>query len=165
MPTLRTCMRLMLKTLDEEARHEDDEKWYQPRCAQITAFIEKATKWIRAIEDPSSLILAEATSSAAHVEDPLPESADNADPDLDFIDAQSGTSKDSTERSTSLRINAEAERVALLAKASKLQEKHVIEEQEKMLRKRRETLELSAEIEATTAKINYLREAEFNLYG
>lgn len=34
-----------------------------------------------------------------------------------------------------------------------------------MLRKRREPLELNAEIEATTAKINYLREAEFNLYS
>ena len=34
-----------------------------------------------------------------------------------------------------------------------------------MLRKLREALELNAEIEATTAKINYLREAEFNLYG
>lgn len=119
------------EALEEEIYHDFDEKWNQPRCAQITAFIAKATSWIRAIEDPSSPILAEATSSAAHVEDPLPDSADNTEQDLDLIDAQSGTSKDWTETSTSSRINTEAERVALLAKASKFQEKHVIEEQEK----------------------------------
>ncbi|KAG7999317.1 hypothetical protein GBF38_000024 [Nibea albiflora] len=76
-------------TLSEEVRQEDNEKWYQPRYAQIAAFVVKATKWIRAIEDPSSPLVAEATSFAAHVENPLPDSADNADPDPDFIDAQS----------------------------------------------------------------------------
>ena len=93
-------------TLSEEVRQEDNEKWYQPRYAQIAAFVVKATKWIRAIEDPSSPLVAEATSSAAHVENPLPDSADNADPDPDFIDAQSGSSRGSSEASTTLRINA-----------------------------------------------------------
>ena len=62
-----------------------------------------------------------------------------------------------------MRINTEAERLALLARASKLQEKHAIEAQEEMLRKRKETLDLDAEIEAATVKINYLKEAESNM--
>lgn len=41
-----------------------------------------------------------------------------------------------------------------------LQEKHAIEEQEQMLQKRRETLELHTEIAANTANINYLKDNE-----
>ena len=66
------------------------------------------------------------------------------------------------ERLPSLRINAEAERLVLLARALKLKEKHGIEAQEEMLRKK-ETLDLDAEIEAATVKINYLKEAEINV--
>ncbi|KAG7999414.1 hypothetical protein GBF38_000166 [Nibea albiflora] len=138
LPTLRTCMRSYADTLSEEVRQEDNEKWYQPRYAQIAAFVVKATKWIRAIEDPSSPLVAEATSSAAHVENPLPDSADNADPDPDFIDAQSGSSRGSSEASTTLRINARPNEWPYLPKHLNYRRKHEIEEQEEMLRKRRE---------------------------
>ena len=50
-----------------------------------------------------------------------------------------------------------------MAKASRLKEKHAIEERKQMLRKKRETLELDAEIEAATVKINYLKNAETNM--
>ena len=50
-----------------------------------------------------------------------------------------------------------------MAKASRLKEKHAIEEQEQYLRIERDTLELDAEIEAATVKINDLKNAETNM--
>lgn len=50
------------------------------------------------------------------------------------------------------------------AKASKLQQRQAIEEQEELLSKQREALELSVELEATNAKIYYLKRAEKNMY-
>ncbi|XP_052470971.1 uncharacterized protein LOC128027405 [Carassius gibelio] len=134
--------------LDEEAKQEDHESWYQPRYVQIMAFMANVEKWMSAIENPGSQALVEDSSSVTQVED-------------SDIDAQSFRSHTS---SVSLRISAEAERVALIAKAAKLQERHAIEEQEHILRKKRESLELHSEIEATTAKINYLKEAEIEMY-
>lgn len=43
--------------LDESARKEDDEKWYQPRCMHIISFLAKVTKWITDIENADSLNL------------------------------------------------------------------------------------------------------------
>ena len=66
-----------------------------------------------------------------------------------------------------MRICAEAERAALLAKAATLQEKHDLEDQQEQLdcereklRKRRETLDLQTELSAASAKIAYLKIAE-----
>ncbi len=145
-----------VEMLDEGAKKEDDEKWYQPRCAQIISFLDTATKWISAVETRTFFGLAEAPSSVTLEEC---ESANCGDVDTRSIKSV----KSSASSSSSLRISAEAERAALVAKALKLQEKHAIEEQEQMLRKRRETLELQTEIAATTAKINYLKEAEMSM--
>lgn len=148
--------------LDEEAKKEDHETWYQPRCIQIMAFIANVEKWISDIENSGSQAMAEVSPSDTHVEESLPlELLDNANEHLQDTDSQSFRSHTS---SVSLRISAEAERVALMAKAAKLQEKHAIEEQEHILRRKRESLELHSEIEATTAKINYLKEAETKMY-
>ena len=144
--------------LDEEASNEDHQQWYQPRCIQITAFIANVEKWISAIENPSSHSTVEVSSSGTQVEESLPpELLENANADVQDIDAQSFRSHTS---SASLRISAEAEKVALIVKAAKLQEMHAIEEQEHILRRQRESLELHSEIEAATAKINYLKEVE-----
>ncbi|KAK0150692.1 hypothetical protein N1851_008204 [Merluccius polli] len=146
--------------LDEDARKEDDENWWGPR-----------SQWISRIENPTNPILGEVTSSTIQVEEPpvelIEHDSNELDADInaeiDNTDAQTVASHRSSTSSTSLRVNAEAERLALITKASKLKEKHAIEEQEAMLRKRRETLELDAEIEATTVKIKYLKDAEMNL--
>ncbi|KAM7393992.1 hypothetical protein PAMP_020821 [Pampus punctatissimus] len=151
-----------VERLDEKTRNEDDERWYRPRHTQITAFISNVTKWIFSAESPSS---SSDLTSATPVEQFTTRFIENTDADIDF-DAQSQKSSASNKSSAStksLRITAEAERAALLAKASKLQEKHAIEEQEELLRKRRETLELNVEIEAANAKINYLADAEMNM--
>ena len=144
--------------LDEEASNEDHKKWYQPRCIQITAFIANIEKCISAIENPGSHSIVEVSSSGTQVEESLPpELLENANADVQDTDAQSFRSHTS---SASLRISAEAERVALIVKAAKLQKMHAIEEQEHILRRQRESLELHSEIEAATAKINYLKEVE-----
>ena len=80
--------------------------------------------------------------------------------DIDTRSTRSGSSRSSRSSSSSLRLNAEAERAALVAKAARLQEKHAIEEQEQLFRKRREALELTTEIEAADAKISFLQVAE-----
>ena len=46
-----------VELLDEDARKEDNENWYQPRCAQITDFLSSVTEWILAGENPCLLQL------------------------------------------------------------------------------------------------------------
>ncbi|XP_063046862.1 uncharacterized protein LOC134440668 [Engraulis encrasicolus] len=157
--------------LDETTRVEDEENWYKPKLADIAAFIDKVFEWIKSVENSSSPSATEVTSSAnivqVHEADPL--IIDGAQAELDLFDVQSHRSNASSRRShtstRSLRINAEAEREALLTEASKLQQKHAIEEQELLLRKQREALELSVKLDASNAKINYLKAAENNSLG
>ena len=129
--------------LDEDAKREDEDKWHQPRCAQITAFLNTVIEWISTMETDTSL---------SH--------GGPGDVDTHSVRSDKSGASSSSFTSSTLRISAEAERAALMAKASKLQEKHAIEEQEQILKKRRETLELQTKIAATTAKIDYLKEAE-----
>lgn len=91
-------------------------------------------RWISAIENPS---IAEVAFSPKQEVEPPFECAEYANADVDNADAQSALSNWSDASSVSLRISTEAELVALMAKASTLQEKHAIEEKEEMLRKRK----------------------------
>ena len=129
-------------------------------------------KWISQTENPHDPSVA--TYFAAQKEDPerLAGPADcekgghgadtNTKASVENSDglSVSGMSSRASGASSSLRINAEAERLALLVRALKLKEKHAIEAQEETLRKNKETLNLDAEIEVATVKINYLRQAE-----
>ena len=147
--------------LDEEARKEDNEAWYKPRRMQIMAFVRRVNNWISQADDAGAPSEGGVASSAVMQEEEDPAESGNF-ADVDNTDAQSvsvSNRSNSSTLSSSLRIGAEAERLALVAKASRLKEKHAIEEQEQMLRKKRETLELDAEIEAATVKINYLNAA------
>lgn len=170
------------RMLDEDTQKEDNEKWYQPRCVQIVTFLATVTKWISDMEHHSTLTSFPPPEESASIRDPPPEEYTLAGDrlheereytkaivDMDYADVctirsiksiKSSASTSSYSSSKSLRISAEAERAALMAKAAKLQEKHAIEEQEQMLKKRRETLELQTEIAAATAKVNYLKEAK-----
>lgn len=63
-----------------------------------------------------------------------------------------------------MRISAEAERAALLAKAEFFKKKHALEEELRQLdkerdefRKKKEMLDIEGEIDANTAKIEYLK--------
>ncbi len=66
------------------------------------------------------------------------------------------SSSSSGSSTVSARVQAEAERAALMARAEALKTKHAIETQQEELRKQKEQLELDAEIAASTAKIAVL---------
>lgn len=66
----------------------------------------------------------------------------------------SKSSRSST--SSSARLQAEAERAALLARAAALQKKHALEEQADQLRRQKEQLELETELAASAAKLSAL---------
>jgi len=69
------------------------------------------------------------------------------------ISNRSNTSKRSNTSSThSARIKAEAEMAALMAHQKLLQDKHALEEEEELLRKRKEKLALEMDIAASAAK-------------
>ena len=139
------------ETLKEEDRNEDTKSWYAPRLEQISTFLSNVTRWINSIENPVHDVTVSYTG--------LESSADiSVGPTED--DRLSLSSNRSVSSTASVRIQAEAERAALLAKAAALQKKHALEDEQEQLRKRMETLNLQAELSATTAKINYLRNAE-----
>ena len=65
----------------------------------------------------------------------------------------------------SARIIAEADKAALIARATALKERHALEEQEQQLRRKREQLDLEAEIAATNAKLAVLQSSEVSSTG
>lgn len=75
------------------------------------------------------------------------------------------TSFSSKLSTASERIRAEAEEAALLARAAALKNKHALEEQEYLLRKKREQLELDTEIAVTSAKLAVLKASGSNKSG
>ena len=151
--------------LEEEDRNEDTKSWYAPRLEPITTFLANVTRWIDSIENR----LHEVTVSYTGLEN---------SPDISVRpteeDRLSLRSTSSVSSTTSVRICAEADREALLVKAAALQKKHALEDEQDELRKeedelrkrkelsrkRMEAHDLQAELSATTAKINYLRNAE-----
>lgn len=77
----------------------------------------------------------------------------------DSISNQGSKLSSKVSSSSSARLRAEAEMAALLTRQNMLKEKHAIDEQEEQLRKRKEQLQLEAEIAATAAKpkVNVLK--------
>ena len=75
----------------------------------------------------------------------------------------SGASKGSS--TASARIKAEADKAALVARATGLKERHALEEQEQQLRRRREQLDLEAEIAATNARLAVLQSFDVRSAG
>lgn len=71
--------------------------------------------------------------------------------------AGSHGSRSTVSSTHSARIKAEVEMATLVARQKMLKNKHVLEEQEELLRKRREQLELEMEIAISEAKLNVLR--------
>ena len=65
----------------------------------------------------------------------------------------------------SARIIAEADKAALIVRATALKERHALEEQEQQLRRKREQLDLEAEIAATNAKLAVLQSSEVSSTG
>lgn len=71
-----------------------------------------------------------------------------------------GSKKSSTCSTASAHIKAETERAVLVARAAALKEKHLLEVQEQQLGRRRQQLELEAEIAASTTKIVFFQASD-----
>ena len=71
--------------------------------------------------------------------------------------------KSNVSSTSSAHLRAEADVAALLARLRLLKEKHALEEQEEQIRKRKEQLQLEAEIAASVAKVNVLRRSGSNV--
>ncbi len=121
-------------------------------------------RWMSAVQEPDSQASTQ-VSSAIKVTDPLNDE-DNASVVSSVCSIRSGRSSRSSSRRTSVStstsecISAEARRAALLAEANALQRKHAIEKENEELRKMNEVWEVHTETAATTAKIEYLKNAE-----
>ncbi|XP_061753152.1 uncharacterized protein LOC133550969 [Nerophis ophidion] len=166
--------------LEPDEQRDDDQTWYQPKIALIDAFEAEVSRWISDLENPSTHTCAPPPEDIAiskdsdlitgHLKDNLEEADGLYKHELTghpgIVSRREASVKSfssgrsSNISSSSLWIRAEAEKAALTARAARLQEKHNIEEQELMCRKKREVLELKTEIEAANAKINYLKEVE-----
>lgn len=131
-----------VQMLSEEERVEDLNTWYGPKMRHVDEFVGTVERWLSAFHVP-----AQANNN------------DNASVVSSVRSNRSSRSGRSSVSSTSARISAEAKRVALLAKANKLQQKHDIEKKEE-LKRMKEVWEVQTEIAATTAKIEYLKNAE-----
>ena len=81
--------------LDEDAKREDEDKWHQPRCAQITAFLNTVIEWISTMETDTSL---------SH--------GGPGDVDTHSVGSDKSGASSSSFTSSTLRISAEAERAA-----------------------------------------------------
>ncbi|KAL3979219.1 Rab5 GDP/GTP exchange factor [Sarotherodon galilaeus] len=75
----------------------------------------------------------------------------------DSVSNQGSRSSSRVSSTSSARLRAEAEMAALLARQHMLKEKHSLKEQEEQLSRKKEQLQLEADIAATVAKVNVLR--------
>lgn len=122
--------------LSEEERGYDQEDWYEPKMYHFRGFQDKILKWLHTI-----------TQEVIAPQDVSPSPSQAA-------------SNKSSGKSSTRRIEAEAEKAALIARAQTLKEKHALEMEEARIKARKEELALEADLAATTAKIKVMDEHE-----
>lgn len=153
--------------LNETDRESDTKTWFEPKWAVITEFLSSLSQWWSSLKT---------TEDSTHVHDQLAAVTDDIRPEDSASAVRSQRSQTSKRQSRSLlssqttssvRIQAEAERATLLVKAAALKEKHALEEKEEQLnhekeqiRKKKELLDIHTELAATLAKISVLKSAE-----
>ncbi len=134
---------------------ERQQTWFKAKMLINNDFINDLQKWLTQTfnnddKNRSSQVENDKNENEVIDDDVLPEdSVSNVASKLSS--KLSAGSRKSSSSTASLRIKAEAERAALVARAAALKGKHLLEEQEQQLRRKREQLELEAEIAATTA--------------
>lgn len=160
---------------DEKEKHET---WFKAKMLFNNESIRDAKLWVSYYDDklndvafhnaqPSDTVqkLSLPTAASNVVQQRVDDEV-NPDDSISNVGSQcsghrshrGGMSQVST--TSSYRKQAEAERAALLARASALKERHALEEQEQQLRRRREELDLETDLAASTAKLNVLHAPE-----
>ncbi len=139
-----------LLTLLPDNEIEKHDIWFKAKMIPKNEFIEHVNVWL---STPVTCQEASEGDTDVNVNDEVvPEdSVSNVSKGTTAYSRHSSGSSGSS--SVSARVQAEAERAALIARAEALKSKHTIEAQQEELRKQKEQLELDAEIAASTAKI------------
>lgn len=128
---------------------EKHDIWFKAKLIPINEFTEHVNVWL------SAPVISEGVDVNIN-DDVVPEdSVSNASKVTTVFSNCSSSSRISS--TLSACIQAEAEKAALVARATALKTKHAIETQQEELRKKMEQLELDSEIAASTAKIAVLR--------
>ncbi len=142
-----------LLTLLPDNEIEKHDIWFKAKMIPKNEFIEHVNVWL---STPVTCQEASEGDTDVNVNDEVvPEdSVSNVSKGTTAYSRHSSGSSGSS--SVSARVQAEAERAALIARAEALKSKHAIEAQQEELRKQKEQLELDAEIAASTAKIAVL---------
>ncbi|KAK0131615.1 hypothetical protein N1851_033674 [Merluccius polli] len=118
---------------------EDKERhitWFKAKMLNVNDFIEEVNAWTSPM---------------------MSESVEGVTEEVHRSHSRSGSSRSSRSSTSSARRQAEAERAALAIQAAALPEKHAVEEEEEKLRKKKEMIELNAQLAAADAKIAVLK--------
>lgn len=134
------------------AEKEKQQTWFDGKMLIYNGFRDDVQKWL----STESQVSCSGVDGNACQDDIQPnDSVSNI--------SSRGSSKPSSRKSSSsvrtgrssafsVRIIAEAEKAALIARATALKEKHALEVQQEQLRRRQEQMDIDAEIAASTAK-------------
>lgn len=161
------------QTLSATDRSDDTKSWYTPRMEEINQFLSNVSKWISAAESMPAVTSSE-TALPSELQTGLSLADDDDEDKLSVASMRSRSStrsQSSVSSTKSARIRAEAEQMALLEKSKALEKMHSIEQEEEQLqaqmqqwkeelRKRKERLDMQTKLNANTAKLQYLRDAE-----
>lgn len=133
----------------EEAEKHD--MWFKVKMLSATEFISDVNKWLIYNE---SCQHAESVGMDVDPQDSI--SCVQSKASSKGYGRKSAVSNSSRSSTSSIRLQAEAEKAALVARAAALKEKHALEEQAEQLRRKKEQLEINTEIATSSAKLAVL---------
>jgi len=150
---------LSLLPVDEKEKHET---WFKAKMIANNDVISETKGLVaRCLENDNSVLATVPPDGAVH-ESGRDGNGINQNDSVSNISSKWSHKSGSSGRSStsSARIKAEAERAALVTRAAALKERHALEEQEQKLRRRREQLDVEAELAASAAKLSVLQAAD-----
>lgn len=162
----------IVEYMSEEEKECDLNDWFTPKVTRFKAFIEAVKNKLKldAHEERIKAITdAEHEPSGDHGHQDIEADKDSEDPEkaADAVQpedsvSQHGSQKGSTTSSATrrLRVQAEADKAALMVLADMLKKKHQLKMEEATLKAKRESLQVEAEIAEATAKIKVLEAHE-----
>lgn len=154
---------------DEATKHD---VWFKAKMLNVTDFIVKVKQWLvnvqSCLDDDDKDEMGDRVEKNTGAEDEpgVDDKEETVAPHDSISNVESRrsskgsshkSSKGSYSSTSSARIKAQADQAALLARAAALKGKHALEEEEFLLRRKKEQLELDTEIAASTARLAVLQ--------
>lgn len=140
---------LVILPVEECEKHDI---WFKAKMISNNEFLERTNKWLSDKPDGHKISEVENLESDVGPGDSV-SNVSHATSKRSKCSARSSSSSSIS----SACIQAEAEKAALMARAAALKAKHGIEVQEEELRRKKEQLDLDAQIAASTARISVLQ--------